>query len=68
MNAPTLRVLSLGASVQSTSLLLLAAEGRLPKLDAAIFADEFHRAKDSDVAYMRNVAPAQPGPTGGGAS
>lgn len=39
MSAPTLRVLSLGAGVQSTSLLLLAAEGRLPKLDAAIFAD-----------------------------
>jgi 3'-phosphoadenosine 5'-phosphosulfate sulfotransferase (PAPS reductase)/FAD synthetase len=32
-------VLSLGAGVQSTSLLLLAAEGRLPRLDAAIFAD-----------------------------
>lgn len=37
--APTLRVLSLGAGVQSTTLLLLAAEGRLPKLDAAVFAD-----------------------------
>lgn len=32
-------VLSLGAGVQSTTLLLLAAEGRLPKLVAAIFAD-----------------------------
>lgn len=36
---PSLRVLSLGAGVQSTTLLLLSAEGRLPKLDAAIFAD-----------------------------
>lgn len=36
---PKLRVLSLGAGVQSTTLLLLSAEGRLPKLDAAIFAD-----------------------------
>ena len=36
---PTLRVLSLGAGVQSTAILLLAAEGRLPKLDAAIFSD-----------------------------
>lgn len=36
---PTLRVLSLGAGVQSTTLFLLSAEGRLPKLDAAIFAD-----------------------------
>lgn len=37
--APALRVLSLGAGVQSTTLVLLAAEGRLPKLDAAVFAD-----------------------------
>lgn len=32
-------VLSLGAGVQSTALLLLSAEGRLPRLSAAIFAD-----------------------------
>src|SRR4051812_18910948 len=32
---PDIRVLSLGAGVQSTTLLLLAAEGRLPRLDAA---------------------------------
>lgn len=36
---PALRLLSLGAGVQSTTLALLAAEGRLPKLDGAIFAD-----------------------------
>ncbi len=36
---PRSQVLSLGAGVQSTTLLLLAAEGQLPKLDAAIFAD-----------------------------
>lgn len=36
---PALRTLSLGAGVQSTCLLLLAAEGSLPRLDAAIFAD-----------------------------
>jgi hypothetical protein len=36
---PTIRVLSLGAGVQSTTLLLMALEGALPKLDAAIFAD-----------------------------
>lgn len=36
---PALRILSLGAGVQSTTLLMLAAEGRLPKLDAAVFAD-----------------------------
>jgi hypothetical protein len=36
---PTLRLLSLGAGVQSTTLLMLAAEGRLPGLDGAIFSD-----------------------------
>ncbi len=36
---PKLRVLSLGAGVQSTTVLLLSAQGVLPKLDAAIFAD-----------------------------
>lgn len=36
---PELRLLSLGAGVQSTALLLLAAEGRIPSFDAAIFAD-----------------------------
>lgn len=36
---PELRVLSLGAGVQSTALLILSAAGLLPKLDCAIFAD-----------------------------
>ncbi|MFD5437788.1 hypothetical protein ACFWJ4_37255, partial [Kitasatospora sp. NPDC127067] len=36
---PALRVLSLGAGVQSSTLLLLAAEGHIPGLDVAIFAD-----------------------------
>src|ERR1039457_2711716 len=39
MNEPTLRVLSLGAGVQSTALLLMACDGSLPKVDTAIFAD-----------------------------
>ncbi|MBR7829257.1 hypothetical protein KDK95_23315 [Actinospica sp. MGRD01-02] len=39
MSEPTLRILSLGAGRQSTTLLLLAAEGRIGPLDAAIFAD-----------------------------
>ena len=39
MTEPRLRILSLGAGVQSTTLLLLAAEGRVGPLDAAIFAD-----------------------------
>jgi hypothetical protein len=33
------RVLSLGAGVQSTTLLLMSLRGELPRLDAAIFAD-----------------------------
>jgi hypothetical protein len=36
---PAIRVLSLGAGVQSTVLALLATEGALPGLDAAVFAD-----------------------------
>jgi hypothetical protein len=39
MSGPTMRVLSLGAGVQSTTLALLSANGELPLLDAAIFAD-----------------------------
>jgi hypothetical protein len=39
MITPTLRVLSLGAGVQSTTLALMACDGTLPNLDAAIFAD-----------------------------
>lgn len=38
-NNPWRRVLSLGAGIQSTTLVLLSAEGVLPKLDAAVFAD-----------------------------
>jgi hypothetical protein len=34
-----LRILSLGAGVQSTTLALLSTDGTLPPLDAAIFAD-----------------------------
>ncbi|ORL77817.1 hypothetical protein A5N75_08275 [Prescottella equi] len=39
MNEPAIRVLSLGAGVQSTVLALMACDGTLPDLDAAIFAD-----------------------------
>jgi hypothetical protein len=39
MSTPTLRVLSLGAGVQSTTLALMACDGTLPGLDGAIFAD-----------------------------
>lgn len=36
---PDLNILSLGAGVQSTTMLLMAAHGEIPGLDAAIFAD-----------------------------
>jgi hypothetical protein len=39
MSEPSLRVLSLGAGVQSTALALMACDGALPGLNAAIFAD-----------------------------
>lgn len=39
MTAPNLIAASCGAGVQSTAILLLAADGRLPKPDVAIFAD-----------------------------
>lgn len=35
----TIRVLSLGAGVQSTTLALMSIEGKLPRPDAAVFAD-----------------------------
>jgi hypothetical protein len=38
-NAPALRVLSLGAGVQSTTLALMAARGEIEPPDCAIFAD-----------------------------
>ncbi|WP_431935771.1 hypothetical protein [Micromonospora sp. RP3T] len=39
MTRPDLRLLSLGAGVQSTTLALMATDGTLPGLDGAIFAD-----------------------------
>lgn len=42
----TIKVLSLGAGVQSTTLLLLSIHGILPKLDYAIFADTGWESED----------------------
>lgn len=36
---PALRLLSLGAGIQSTAVLLLACEGKIPTFDYALFAD-----------------------------
>lgn len=38
-DTPTLTLLSLGAGVQSTAVLVLSARGQLPRLDGAIFSD-----------------------------
>ena len=35
----TLRILSLGAGVQSSTLAMLIEKGKIPMVDAAIFAD-----------------------------
>ena len=43
-----LRVLSLGAGVQSSALLLMSERGELPKLDAAVFADT---GDETDATY-----------------
>lgn len=39
MSGPFARFLSLGAGIQSSALLLLAVQGRIPVFDAAIFSD-----------------------------
>lgn len=39
LDTPRYRVLSLGAGIQSTTLFIMSAQGILPKLDFAIFAD-----------------------------
>lgn len=49
-----LQVLSLGAGWQSSALLLMSAEGDLPKLDAAIFADTRYEAS-ATYAYLNEV-------------
>ena len=39
MTTQPMRILSLGAGVQSTALLLMMIHGEIPKADAVIFAD-----------------------------
>jgi hypothetical protein len=39
ISRPALRLLSLGAGVQSTTVLLLACDGAIPRFDYAVFAD-----------------------------
>jgi hypothetical protein len=53
-----LRVLSLGAGVQSSTLLLLSLRGELPPLDAAIFADTRYEpaAVYDHLAWLEDLA------------
>jgi hypothetical protein len=55
-----LRVLSLGAGVQSSTLLLLSLRGELPPLDAAIFADTGYEpaAVYAHLAWLDDLARA----------
>ena len=55
---PRIHVLSLGAGPQSTALLLLACEGRIPRFDAAIFADPGwqHEALYQRVDQLKRLA------------
>ncbi len=41
----SLRVLSLGAGVQSSTLALMIADGEIPAIDCAVFADTKHESK-----------------------
>jgi hypothetical protein len=55
---PRIRVLSLGAGPHSSALLLLACEGRIPRFDAAVFADPgwLHPAADQRVTQLTSIA------------
>jgi 3'-phosphoadenosine 5'-phosphosulfate sulfotransferase (PAPS reductase)/FAD synthetase len=55
----TVRALSLGAGVQSTTVLLLALDGRLPAFDAVVFADtgDEPAAVYEHLERLRAVAP-----------
>jgi len=56
----TLRILNLGAGVQSTTVLLMACKGILPKFDAAIFADTQWEPKEvyEHLAWLAGVSGA----------
>lgn len=52
----TMRILNLGAGVQSTTIFLMAHEGELPMIDYAIFADtqEEPKAVYDHLAWLRD--------------
>ncbi|SDJ00619.1 hypothetical protein SAMN05192558_104136 [Actinokineospora alba] len=57
-SGPALRCLSLGAGVQSTTVLLLACEGVIPRFDVALFADTGWEPKQvyANLARLRDHA------------
>jgi hypothetical protein len=62
MSEPNLRVLPLGAGVQSTTLTLMACDGALPGLNAAIFTDTGWEPKSPRLCAhfalaRRNISP-----------
>lgn len=59
LDAPMIRVLSLGLGLQSVTLAFMSARGDLPMLDAAIFSDtgEEKRATYEYLDYMRPLLP-----------
>lgn len=59
MSADPKRVLSLGAGVQSTTILLLVKEGELPPLDLAVFADTQWEPASvyRHLEWLKSVAP-----------
>ncbi len=65
---PALRLLSLGAGVQSTTVLLLACEGEIPRFDVALFADtglgaarRLHEPRPPDGARRKTRHPGASG-------
>lgn len=52
----SLSIISYGGGVQSTALIVLAATGRIPKVNAAVFANVGHDSEDpATIQYIDNV-------------
>jgi hypothetical protein len=56
---PALRLLSLGAGVQSLTVLLLACEGKIPKFDHALLADTGWEPRAVHVQLAKATAVAE---------
>ena len=49
-----LRILSLGAGVQSSALAMLIEQGKVPMVDAAIFADVVAIVTGKQITYLHH--------------